>query len=236
MSNKKPPRLPVFLWIAVSSFACGGGKRDMEKVCDAEARSGATVAGDRGKVLAWIDANTSGDPRQAARDAFAKPAAEAAAPLRAAAAKVGLASCPLADALGYEPPPTPSRIAPPRALEPIPNASPLGRLAAPTNANTGKVEASGAIAQDAANAAIESAQVRARLCYEMARKKTPRLSGRVKIELAISASGAVTAAKDAGSTIDADVVTCVRGVLASTKFASTGAATVTVTYDFVPDD
>jgi hypothetical protein len=42
--------------------------------------------------------------------------------------------------------------------------------------------------------------------------------------------------KDGGSTIDADVVTCVRGVLTSTKFTASAAATVTVTYDFVPDD
>ncbi len=216
----------------------------MEKVCDAEARSGATVAADRAKVLAWIASNAGSDVRKVADEAFAKPPSEASASLRAASAKYGVASCALADALGREePPPPPPRptIRPPSALPaaPDPNTGigspkiqPAGSL------NQAKVEASGGLTQEAAAAAVDSSKITLRLCYERARTKQPRLMGRVKLAVDVGPAGAPIGVKDVGSTIDASVVACMRGILTKTAFPppSGGRADVTVSYDLMPDD
>lgn len=229
---------PSHLLVVVALAGCGGAKRDMEKVCDAEARAGATIVADRAKVLAWIDANAGGDARRAADDAFAKPPAEASATLRAASAKLGVASCPLADALAVEPEPPTLKWRPP-TVRPLPTMDPAAGAPKllPPPANQAKVEATGGLTQEAAAAAVETSKVGLTLCYESARQKQPRLSGRVKLEVDVGATGAATA-KDAGSSIDAAVVACMRGVLAKTKFPAPngGHATVTVSYDLVPTD
>ena len=235
--------LVVALGVGLVAIACGGAKREMEKVCDAEARSGATVAGDRAKVLAWIDANAGGDARKIADEAFAKSPSEASVTLRAASAKNGVASCALADALGHEesPPPSPRPMARPPSAIPF-AADPNGEITSPkmppAPSNQAKVEATGGLTPEAAATAVESSKIQLRLCYETARTKQPRLMGRVKLAMDIGPAGAPLGVKDVGSTIDAAVVTCMRGILTKTTFPppSGGRANVTVSYDLMPDD
>ena len=233
--------LVVALGVGLVALACGGAKREMEKVCDAEARSGATVAADRVKVLAWIDANAGGDARKVADEAFAKSPSEASATLRVASAKNGVASCALADALGHEEPPPPRPMARPPSALPFaadPNGGITSPKMAPAPSNQAKVEATGGLTPEAAASAVDSSKIQLRLCYETARTKQPRLMGRVKLAMDIGPAGAPLGVKDAGSTIDAAVVTCMRAILTKTTFPppSGGRANVTVSYDLMPDD
>jgi hypothetical protein len=71
---------------------------------------------------------------------------------------------------------------------------------------------------------------RLRLCYEVAARKDPTLSGTVVIRYVIDTSGAVSAAADVGSTIGSpDLVACVTRAFLSLAFPSPTAGSLVVT-------
>jgi hypothetical protein len=74
----------------------------------------------------------------------------------------------------------------------------------------GKVTVKGSVSPDAIRRTFDENRGRFRLCYEARLAKNPTLHGNVVVALAIDPTGAVTNAKDDGSTIDdPELVACV---------------------------
>jgi hypothetical protein len=88
--------LPISL---VLLAACASPKKDVEAICDAEARSGVTLRASPSKLAAWLDAHVATTDGKALLEAIdaAKPS-ERGATLRNEASGRGVAPCPLADA------------------------------------------------------------------------------------------------------------------------------------------
>ncbi len=79
-----------------------------------------------------------------------------------------------------------------------------------------------------------------RLCYEKAMTKDPTLGGKVAVKFTIDATGAVSAAAAADTTIpDAEMVTCVVGAVRGLSFPQPengGVMVVTYPFNFSPAD
>jgi TonB family protein len=86
---------------------------------------------------------------------------------------------------------------------------------------------------------LVSKEVRARLgaikaCYDRALKRNPSLSGKVKIRWTITAAGTVSAVEiEEDSMGDAEVSSCIRGLVSRWRFPAPSGGSVDVVYPFV---
>jgi TonB family protein len=86
---------------------------------------------------------------------------------------------------------------------------------------------------------LVSKEVRARLgaikaCYDRALKRNPNLSGKVKIRWTITAAGTVAAVEiEEDSMGDAEVSSCIRGLVSRWRFPAPSGGSVDVVYPFV---
>jgi hypothetical protein len=101
----------------------------------------------------------------------------------------------------------------------------------PVTARAGDAKVSGTLPPEVIKRIVRQNIGRMRLCYEHGLAANPTLAGTVIVTFVIDSSGAVSAAKDAGSTLgDAGVVSCVVKAFDMLTFPTPTDGDVTVTY------
>lgn len=104
---------------------------------------------------------------------------------------------------------------------------------------TGVVRSEAPAVDGKLNPSLVTKEVRARLgavkaCYERALKRNPNLSGKVKIRWTITAAGTVAAVEiDEDSMGDAEVSSCIKGLVLRWRFPAPSGGSVEVTFPFL---
>jgi hypothetical protein len=172
--------------------------------------------------------------------------------LRALAREAGVSSCPEADVVDreFERRRQPVEAAKPALAQPEPENDPAlqddGAIAGgdtdealPETRVSGIVKTLAPSVEGSLDRSVVAKEVRTRIgaikaCYERALKRKPDLAGKVKMRWTISAAGTVSAVEVEEDRLgDAEVASCIKGLVSRWRFLAPSGGSVDVVYPFV---